>query len=470
MQEYISDTSVTSFTEFLKKNDKSLKSNRGQSLVSYIFPAEQCELFKRINNLSRKQEILFYSENPSENKFFLGINSIVTLTEKGERRFSSLEKRIKEIGENLISNKRDFENVSIPLLMGGMKFTVEHSDENWKDFDDSVWFIPELLYLKNNGNYYFVFNSFTSAKVRTETLLSKLDNVLKLFFSDAEPEEGKELRVLKRTGAEPKDKKKWKNQVNQLLEKIDDGELQKIVLSRKIELIFTTDISIEPILRSLVYNYPECTLFLFHIGKSSFVGASPEILAKTNRTEIILEILAGSADRSDDNLKDNQIENELLTSKKNLNEHQIVINYLKECLPGSVEEIEVSIPTVKKLRNIQHLKSVIKLNLNEHNSFINIIGKIHPTPAVCGSPSDTALNLIKKTENHQRGLYAGLIGWLNFQNEGEIVLAIRSALAVGNKLIVFAGCGIVNGSNPDDEYSETELKLKPFLSIFNNEN
>ncbi len=470
MEDHIFGLLEASFTEFLKKNDKSLKSYQGQSLISYIFPADRRELFGRINNLRRKQEILFYSEKPSENKFFLGINSILTLTEKGERRFSSLEKRIKEIGGNFISNRRDFENLSIPLFMGGMKFTVEHSDENWKDFDDSVWFIPELLYLKNNDNYYFVFNCFTSAKVKTETLLSKLENVLKLFFTDTDREDGKEPRVLKKTGVEPKDKKKWKNQVNQVLEKIDDGELQKIVLSRKIELIFTSDITIEPILQSLVNNYPECSLFLFHIGKSSFVGASPETLARTNGSQMILEILAGSAERSEDGARDDQIQNELLKSNKNLNEHEIVINYIKECLPGSIDEIEISEPTVKKLRNIQHLKSIIKLNLNEHNSFISIIGKIHPTPAVCGSPPDTALNIIKKTENHQRGLYAGLIGWLNLQNEGELVLAIRSALAVGNRLIVYAGCGIVNGSNPDDEYNETELKLKPFLSIFNNEN
>ena len=76
----------------------------------------------------------------------------------------------------------------------------------------------------------------------------------------------------------------------------------------------------------------------------------------------------------------------------------------------------------------------------------------------------------KKTETHQRGLYAGLIGWLNPFNDGEFVLAIRSALAVGNKLIAYAGCGIVDGSSPDEEYKETELKLKPFLSIFDNEN
>jgi menaquinone-specific isochorismate synthase len=470
MEEFKYRTLVSSFSEFLKKQEKLLKSLQVQSLISYIFPAEQIELYTRINNFRKKQEIMYYSEKPLLNQFFLGINSILTITEKGERRFSSLEKRIKETGENLVSNRRDYPELSVPLFFGGMKFTVEHSDDYWKDFDDSIWFIPELLYLRSDNKYYFMFNFFATAKVKTETLLSKFENVLKLFYTETEPWDGKNLRVLKKTGVEPKDKKKWKNQVQQVLEKIGDGELKKIVLSRKIELIFTSDISIEPILKSLADNYPECTLFLFHIGKSTFVGASPETLARANGSQIVLETLAGSAERGSDDASDNQIEKQLLASKKNLYEHEIVVDYLRECLPGSSEDMEIGKPTVKKLKNIQHLKTLIKLNLNEHNSFINIIGKIHPTPAVCGLPSDTALNIIKKTENHQRGLYAGLIGWLNFQNEGELVLAIRSALAVGNKLIVYAGCGIVNGSNPDDEYEETELKLKPFLSIFNNEN
>ncbi len=470
MEDNLSDRAVSSLGEFLKKNENLLKSHQGQSLLSFVFPAEKTELFGRINSLRKNQEILFYSEKPAENKFFLGLNSVFTLTEKGEKRFSSLEKKMKEISRNFISNKADFNNLSIPLFMGGMKFTVEHPDDNWKDFEDSAWFIPELIYLRNDGNYYFIFNSFVTPKINPEALASKLHNVLKLFSTETAAEEVKALRILKKTGDEPKDKKKWKNQLSQVLEKIIDGELEKVVLSRKIEMIFTSDISIEPVLKKLGEDYPECTLFLFHIGRSSFIGASPETLARIEGAELNLEILAGSADRGADEKKDKQIENDLRNSKKNLMEHNIVVDYIKECLAKSGEQIEISEPTIKKLLNIQHLKSTVKINLNEHNSFISIIGRIHPTPAVCGLPAETALSLIKRTETHQRGLYAGIIGWLNPHNEGELVLAIRSALAVGNKLIAYAGCGIVSGSDPDEEYKETELKLKPFLSIFDNEN
>ncbi len=470
MTSNISANAAASFAEFLSKNKYAVESKQGQSLISYIFPAEEIEIYNRINRLRRQREFLFYLEKPSENRFFLGLNSVFTLTEKGNKRFSSLEKKIKESEDNLISNRSDYENLTVPLFMGGMKFTIEHSDDNWKDFEDSTWFIPELIYLYEKGRYYFVFNSIITAKVTEKHILSKFDKALNLLLTETENEKEKEIRILKKSGNEPKDKKKWKNQINLVLEKINDGELKKIVLSRTIELIFTTEISIQPVLNKLVNDYPECTIFLFHAGKSSFVGASPETLARIKNSEMLLEILAGSADRDLDDNKDDEIQADLLNSEKNMKEHKIAVNYVEECLSKSTAEYEVSEPSVKKLLNIQHLRSVIKVNLNQYSSFINIIGKIHPTPAVCGLPADTALNLIKKTENHQRGLYAGLIGWISPYNEGEFVLAIRSALAVGNKLIAYAGCGIVDGSIPDEEYKETELKLKPFLSIFNNEN
>lgn len=465
MQDYIANASA-SFAEFLTGKKNSFKSNQIQSLVSFIFPTQKIEIKERINNLSSRQEVFFYIERPSEKKLYFVMNSILSITEKGEKRFSSFEKQVKSLSENFISN---YNGRTVPLLFGGMKFTVEHSDNDWKDFDDSDWFIPELIYMEENNECFLIYNSLGSSKIVQENTISKFENVLRKFLGVSEGNNKKGLRVLTKSGNEPKDKKKWKNQVNQVLDRIEDGELEKMVLSRKVELVFTTDVSIEPILKSLVDNYPECTLFIFHKGKSSFIGASPEILAKFDSEKMQLEVLAGSSFRGVNEHDDLKLEHELLKSGKDLNEHKIVVDYIKNCL-GNPSDLKISQPSIKKLKNIQHIRSTINLNLNGTISSIGILGKIHPTPAVCGLPADAALNMIRKFENHQRGLYAGLIGWFNFQDEGELVLAIRSALITGNKLIAYAGCGIIKGSNPDAEFRETELKLKPFLSIFSNEN
>ena len=100
-------------------------------------------------------------------------------------------------------------------------------------------------------------------------------------------------------------------------------------------------------------------------------------------------------------------------------------------------------------------------------SMMNLLKDLYPTPAICGFPKETALHFIKKSENYRRGLYSGIIGWFNLEENGEFVVALRSALAVNNKIIAFAGNGIVDDSNPETEFKETELKLKTILSLFN---
>ena len=100
----------------------------------------------------------------------------------------------------------------------------------------------------------------------------------------------------------------------------------------------------------------------------------------------------------------------------------------------------------------------------------NVIDALHPTPAVCGVPCEVALKYIDQYEKHDRGLYSGVIGWFNFNNEAELAVGIRSALIKDNKLYAYSGCGIVNGSNPESEFEESELKLKPILNLFKYEN
>jgi len=104
--------------------------------------------------------------------------------------------------------------------------------------------------------------------------------------------------------------------------------------------------------------------------------------------------------------------------------------------------------------------------MTEPNMMLHLLKELFPTPAVCGLPKETASHLIKKMESYRRGLYSGIIGWFNFNDEGEFAVAIRSALSTNNKLHAFAGCGIVEDSDPESEYKETELKLKTIMSLF----
>ncbi len=218
-------------------------------------------------------------------------------------------------------------------------------------------------------------------------------------------------------------------------------------------------------------KYPTCTNFLIKSGESIFFGSTPELLARFSGNQFFTEALAGSIMRGENSTEDARLENELLMSKKNKVEHDLVTDHIKTSLQNFLEKIEIDEnPTVKKFSNIQHLQTNVKGILKQDSNIFDIITALFPTPAVCGIPKEKSLQLIKDTEEFDRGLFSGLIGWFNFNGYGEFNVAIRSALINKNTLYTFAGCGIVEDSNPDDEFEETNLKLKPILSLFDNAN
>ena len=171
-----------------------------------------------------------------------------------------------------------------------------------------------------------------------------------------------------------------------------------------------------------------------------------------------------------DETEDKELAEELLNSQKNLNEQKAVVEFIEDSFQDFSDEIIYEEkPIIRKLSNIQHLWTPIKAKLNKGYTIFHLLKSIHPTPAICGAPWSVALSNIKQLENFERGLFAGITGWFNFDNEGEFAVSIRSALLRGNNLYAFAGCGIVEGSDPEIEFEETELKLKPILSLFENE-
>jgi menaquinone-specific isochorismate synthase len=148
-----------------------------------------------------------------------------------------------------------------------------------------------------------------------------------------------------------------------------------------------------------------------------------------------------------------------------------VLKFLVSQLADISEKIEYeNNPKIKKLRSIQHLISKIEARLKTDVSIIEIIERLFPTPAVCGFPKVKAIDVIQNLESFDRGLYAGILGWITPQNESEFAVAIRSAFIKGRKLRAFVGCGIIKESDAEAEFNETELKFKTIISLFENEN
>ncbi len=464
-------SAVTSFTQFLDENTKLKRISSGNILISYAYKLTNFQSNSLINHLIKNYERSYYFEKPVENFKIIGVDEVLTISENGDGRFAITDKRIKEWKNSLYNNWNEVPIQRVPLFLGGMKFTTEHSDEDWQDYNDSTWFVPELIIVEENLKTYLLFNFILQGSNR-EPLIKKLQTKLeKLFSFNDQLNPTNNIKILKSEGDSPKDKKRWKQLVSEGLNKISENQIDKIVFARKVDLYLSHEPDFSSIMEKLRTNYPDCYSFIYHHGKSTFFGASPEKLAKFSNGKIEIDALAGSAPRGITPEEDSKLEQNLLNDKKNLSEHNIVIDHIKNSLAKLTNNLQIeNLCSIKKLANIQHIWSRVVATPSPESSMILTLKELHPTPAVCGFPKEEALHFLKKLEGYKRGLYAGIIGWFNLNEEGEFAVAIRSALFSNNKLTAFAGCGIVEDSDPESEFKETELKLKPILSLFKNEN
>jgi menaquinone-specific isochorismate synthase len=474
MEDIISK-SVGDFNQFLTGHEATLKKRPGSSLISFaaLLSGNEFSFLNSINNYIKSPARSFYFCQPDKAFGFLAVNSCVVISENGPGRFASTDRKIKEWKDKLLHNWDELNTRQIPLFTGGMKFTPEHPDDLWNDFYDSSWFVPEFLLIENAGKNFLVFNFIYQKGSDKNSLVDRYKKIFESIIKNSKepvPALPALPGIKEFEGGSPKDKKKWKQLVTAGIEELLDKKAEKIVYSRKIGYILNKEADFKYITSFLGDKYPGCTVFAFHQGNSVFFGATPEKLAVVSNSKIEIDALAGSAPRGKDDTEDEMLAASLLTDNKNLIEHNFVVNYIINALKNFSSEIEQGTTGIKKLKNIQHLYTGITAKLKTTGLLFQLISDLFPTPAVCGVPRKAALENIKKNEPFNRGMYAGLIGWLNMDEYAEFVVAIRSAVIKGNKLYVFAGGGIVADSNPEEEFNETELKLKPILSIFQNEN
>ena len=241
--------------------------------------------------------------------------------------------------------------------------------------------------------------------------------------------------------------------------------LQKVVLARALETHQPKNIDAVAALRQLAQAYPSTTVFAVAHGGATFLGATPERLIALHHGTASTMALAGSTDRGATLAEDQALSEKLLHDPKERAEHAVVVAALREGLAQVCWRIIADAqPRVQKLPNLQHLLTRIRGQVTPGHSVLDLVERLHPTPAMGGYPRQPALELIRANEGLDRGWYAGPIGWINRDGEGEFVVGIRSALVNGSSATLFAGCGIVADSNPAAEYAESDWKLRPMLA------
>jgi isochorismate synthase len=257
----------------------------------------------------------------------------------------------------------------------------------------------------------------------------------------------------------------WRRLVGSFAGAVGRGRLDKVVLARRLDLRSPVELDVSNALRRLAASAPESTTYAFRRNGRTFLGATPERLVRSEGRRFRTVAVAGTIRRGADASEDAALAAELLASEKNREEQAIVVTAIREQLAPISDTLEIAArPSIMTLRFVQHLVTEITGTLPEAHGLLSLAGLLHPTPAVGGAPRDLALALLDEHEGFERGWYAGPVGWLGADGDGELCVALRCGIVDRTRATLFAGCGIVADSDPDQEWEESRIKLRAVIS------
>ena len=255
----------------------------------------------------------------------------------------------------------------------------------------------------------------------------------------------------------------WRTQVGSAIDAIKSGKLEKVVLARDISASSKSEINVRGLLQRLEIEYPSTWIFLV----DGLIGATPELLVRLSKSLVTSRVLAGTIRKTGNEDRDLTLAASLAKSSKDLEEHEYAVRSVAEALAPFCSSTNVpESPFVLHLSNVMHLATDVTGVLNDsakQADIFTLIEKLHPSAAVCGTPTEEAKQMIKKLEQMNRGRYAGPVGWIDAHNDGEVAIALRCGELSGDRKMIriFAGCGIVAGSDPVTEFAESQAKLMP---------
>nr|WP_277604271.1 isochorismate synthase [Aeromonas sp. MR19] len=258
----------------------------------------------------------------------------------------------------------------------------------------------------------------------------------------------------------------FKTSVSSALDAFAQGHLAKVVLSRKLILTLHKPADPEQVLARLMSQNPHAFHFSLPLGQDRrLLGASPELLLRVSGGEVFTHPLAGSAKRGGEPAQDRQVAQDLLASRKDQHEHRLVIDEIRRVLTPHCRELAIPAnPTLMSTDTLWHLGTPIAGQLHPGQaSVLSLACQLHPTPALCGYPTDLARQFILEQEPFRRALFSGIVGWCDSQGNGEWAVVIRCGVLDGHQVELFAGAGIVAGSDPAMEWAETGTKLGTML-------
>jgi len=354
------------------------------------------------------------------------------------------------------------------VALGGMSFDpLKEKSSLWENFADSQLHIPEILITKYNGEFYLTKNAYLSTEDDPHTIAEELLEKEQILLTETNQKQS----IVALDSKHEIEPEQWKQAVHQARETIRHRDVEKIVMAREMRLTFSKKVDVTSVIKKLLETQPNSYVFAFDYGEDCFVGATPERLVKVEKENMLSDCIAGTLPRGKTKKEDEMLSHQLLNDQKNLEEHDFVVQMIRKGIEEHCTNIDIpNTPTIYKLKNLQHLYTPVKAKIKKEATVFDIIKKLHPTPALGGTPTKDALAFIRSHELLDRGWYGAPIGWVDSNQNGEFVVGIRSGLIQEDEASLFAGCGIVKDSDIDAEYQETGMKFLPMLNVLQESN
>ncbi len=451
---------------FLAKSQENQDKNN-HNIISISHVIEPIDPLIFLSVMKENNQVSFYWDNQRKQEAVVAIGAIKSLKVNGDKtlenianvnRFYQCQNFVKNTLKN-IDYTSSFSNNLYPHFFS--YFTFLNKQNNYRSsFSLATIFLPYIQLFKKQDNYTLTINTYNNnIKKINQCIEDNFSEKITLNYQVKNEQESPLYYSLEESQYQP-----FINKVYQGLEAINTQKLTKIVVAHALQVKTNQNFNIVKSLDNLRKNHPDC--YIFAIGNEegeNFIGASPERLLSIQDHQLVTDALAGSAPRGKNEGEDLIMGKNLLNSEKEKREHQVVSDFIFERLSNMGLNPKKASLQLLKLSNIQHLWTPIYAQITSNITPLEIVNKLHPTPAVAGEPINIACGEIEASEDFDRSLYAAPIGWLDMQGNCEFIVGIRSALIKGNSALLYAGAGIVAGSKPEQELTEIKLKFQALL-------
>ncbi len=454
----------TEFENFWCNNNLKYAVTKNTKIVSFAYQVPGIDPLACLQKFNHNNTLHFYWENCSKQEAVAAWGVTESNYTKSNSRFTLAQDFIQQCFGQIIRKGDSNSGIGKPSVF--CSFTFFNDTEQSQPFKSGTLFLPRFQVVKKNKNCCFIVN-FPLPENQKESqvvkeIKQKLDNINWTSLEGLNIDKDNSLLSIDRE--QHQDSNYFKSAVTSALNEIAVDKLSKIVIAHTTEIKSAKPFKIVESLSNLRQLHPDCYIFSISNGEGQyFVGASPERLISVQNRQLVTDALAGSAPRGTNNTEDLHLANLLLKNRKEKREHKAVSDFMMQRLRSIGLKPQQLPLQLLKLSNIQHLWTPIYAHLPADIEPLEIVALLHPTPAVAGVSTKVACEKIRYYEKFDRSLYAAPIGWVDYEGNGEFLVGIRSALIDGDRARLYAGAGIVSGSNPNKEFAEVQLKLQSLL-------